>query len=399
MIVGFDFGTHSTKILYRKRHEETARVLVIDEAVPGYPAFASPALVRLDRGLLWFGSAAHKRTEGVLYRSLKVRLLGPGDEPDENYPLGPAPDLLIATYLTWAFQRVRAELDKLFDADVRLNLSVPMDQFEEPRRKLRMLQIVQAAWTIANDSSEAAVQQGVELRLVQDRLRALMDGKVADEGDRKFDVHPETVAPIVSLSMDPRTAPGMYLIVDIGAGTTEVSINHSVESGVNHRVVCYFDESAPIGGDQFSALNRFAADKRQLQCELLANRIVEICARVWACGYRKDAPNHLTRTRWRKLTILLSGGGARHPAIRSAFEGSPRLLSHLKLCDVRCEVRTHSPVNVVLEPPLCTLQDLALLVVAKGLTREREKWPKVFNPPEVEPLQATERADQAVPQW
>lgn len=401
VIVGFDFGTHSTKVLYRKRNEDTAKVLSLGDSVSGYPGFATPSLVRLVDGVLWFGGAALTHTQGTLYRSLKVRLLGRSAEPDEPYPAGPCPDMLVAAYLAWAFKTARNELDRLFtEADVRLNLAAPMDHLEDPRLKTRFLQIVQAAWNIAFDKSVIVIDQGVRLDVIEHELQSLLSQEVVDASERTFDVLPETVAPIVSLSMDPRMAPDMYLIVDIGAGTTEISINHSNEQGVNHRVLCYFDQTVVIGGDRFSQLTDLAADGRGKKCETLVSEIVKACVRVWATGYQKDSPNHVARQRWRNLVILLAGGGTRHPAVIRAFESSSRQLDQLKFYQVNWHVMSHSPANVDLGgSKRDSTKDLSLLAVAQGLTRERQTWPIVFEPASVETLQATAAVDRTDSFW
>ena len=400
VIVGFDFGTHSTKILYRQRNHEVARVLPLCRPVEGYPAFACPSLVRLGNGCLWFGADALAHSEGTLYRSLKVRLLGPAAEPDDAYPAGPCPDVLVAAYLAWAFKSVRNELDQKFsNADVRLNLAAPMDHLEDPRLKTRFLQIVQVAWDIAFNNSPIAIDQGVRLVSIEQELLRLLAREVVDASERKFDVLAETVAPIVSLSMDPRMAPGMYLIVDIGAGTTEISINHTNEQGLDNQVLCYFDQTVVIGGDRFERLKDLKATERDIQCEALVAEIVKTCSRVWGMGHRKDAPNHAARKRWRNLVILLAGGGTRHPAVNAAFHEASRLLDHFKLYEVAHQITSHVPANVDLGPFKSSKGDLPLLAVAQGLTRERETWPIVFEPAMVERLTPTAHIDKADSYW
>lgn len=269
---------------------------------------------------MWFGGEALAHTQGVLYRSLKVRLLGPAAEPDNEYPPGPCPDLLVAAYLSWAFRAVRNGIELQFpDADIHVNVAAPMDRLEDQKLKSRYLQIVQAAWTIAFGSAPIAVTQGCRLDEIEDALQSLLSREVLGEDERKFDVPPETVAAIVSLSMNPKMMPGMYLIVDVGAGTTEISVNYSNELGADHQVVCYCDQTVILGGDQFAKLSNLSPDQQVDQGDLLANELARHCAKVWALGYQKDTLNHVARQRWKALTILLAGGGTRHPAVRGIF--------------------------------------------------------------------------------
>lgn len=400
VVVGFDFGTYSTKVLFRKRNDDVARVLTLGDPVPGYPSFASPSLVSLEQGRLWFGGEALAHTQGALYRSLKVRLLGPATEPDNEYPPGPCPDLLVAAYLTWAFRAVRNGIDRQYpDAGIRLNVAAPMDHLEDQKLKARYLQIVQAAWTIAFGRAPIPVTQGCRLDEIEDALHSLLSREVLGEDERKFDVLPETVTAIVSLSMNPRMMPGMYLIVDVGAGTTEISVNYSNEQGIDHRVVCYCDQTVMIGGDQFSRLSELPSKQQQDQCDSLASELAKRCAKVWALGRLKDAPNHFARQRWKSLTILLAGGGTRHPAVRGIFRNPSVFLDRLRQYQVECEVMSHSPTSVDLGSHNSAAADLPLLVVAHGLTRERQRWPEYFEPASVETLEATAAVEKPDSFW
>ena len=58
--VGFDFGTHSTKVIIRERGNANGVVPVLDDACENYPLFASPSVVHFDGERLWFGARAFK---------------------------------------------------------------------------------------------------------------------------------------------------------------------------------------------------------------------------------------------------------------------------------------------------------------------------------------------------
>jgi hypothetical protein len=400
VVVGFDFGTHSTKVLVRKRNEETARVLTIDEPAQGYPSFASPSVVRIAKERLWFGSSTFASKDGTRYRSLKVRLLGPSAELDgEPFPRGPSPDFLVAAYLAWALGTVRQQLVQKFDnPPVRLNLAAPMDHFENAALKMRYLQIVNAAWELAFSDGGPTVSQGIPLSDVNERLTSLLDGPVPDPSERPFEVLPETVAPIVSMSRNPRMAPGMYMIVDVGAGTTELSVDHVNQRGADQRVLCYFDETLPVGGDRFDRVQAVADGLRRSEHSKLVSKIVKALHRVWQLGYQKDAPNHVARDRWRQLTVLLAGGGSRISGIEDAIRsGSPHLVTMQQY-----QVAAFVPHAGAIEFPRGQEKaktDLPLLAVAHGLTRERQTWPIVFEPGQIEVLSPTEAIKQPEPYW
>jgi hypothetical protein len=102
-----------------------------------------------------------------------------------------------------------------------------MDHLEDDVLKLRYLQIAHAAWQIAFGYDQVEIDQGVRFSEISDSIAHLLAAGVADESERRFDVLPETVAPIVSLSMNPRTEPGMYLVVVIAWSVISTNPNGS----------------------------------------------------------------------------------------------------------------------------------------------------------------------------
>ena len=401
-IIGLDFGTHSTKTVIRQRGELKGQVVVLDEQTTGYPRFASPSLVRRAGDRLFFGQRALIEPGGMLYRSLKVQLLPPaGHDGQAGFPAGPSPDILVASYLSWILQRIRAEMARFDDPPVLLNLAAPMDHIESESLKLRYLHVVQAAWESTFGPEALSVHQGMSERDLFEKLQPWLDREVPDPAGLRFKILPETVAPIVSLSQDPRMAQGMYLILDMGAGTTEVSVNFVGGAGADLRVRCYADESQVLGGDNFSALDRLGdgmvATERSMKLVTLIGKLVK---RVWAIGYRKDAPNHSARKPWKRLTVLLTGGGARRPEVTAQIVGS-RPTYPWPTSETVYDVRWHVPRELEFAPQLegCVQEDLPLLAVAHGLSVEAPKWPDYFVPGQIAPLEATAVADRPPAYW
>jgi len=226
--IGLDFGTHSTKIVLRPRGAEKAALLQISKPQEGYPWFACPSLVKVVDDRVYFGSRALEVSGGKLYRSLKVQLLPPegDDATDHVFPSGLTPDLLVAWYLSWVLGRIKLAIDKFFkhsNPRLSLNLAAPMNHIENESLKARYLGIVQAAWESVFGKVPSPVQQGMRVKEMRAKFASWLEKEVPSRETRPFEILPETVAPIVSLSFDPRMDPGMYMIVDIGAGTTEIS--------------------------------------------------------------------------------------------------------------------------------------------------------------------------------
>jgi hypothetical protein len=121
----------------------------------------------------------------------------------------------------------------------------------------------------------------------------LLERKVPALSDRRFDVLPETLAPLVSLCMDPRVAPGLYLAIDMGAGTTELSVSYLPRYSSNaadRRITFYSDRSTRLGGDMFEANDRRHAGEpaaRALGDEALRESLRTEMRMVWYEGFQK----------------------------------------------------------------------------------------------------------------
>jgi len=316
----------------------------------------------------------------------------------------------VVAYLSRILNRIKQQIDaryKYAPPRVFLNMAAPMDHYENAGLKNRYLQIVQAAWHLVFGECPFPVKQGMLLKNIEQRLLPWLEREVPELAARPFEVLPETAAPIVSLSLDPRMGPGMYMIIDMGAGTTEVSVNHVGTRDAQQKVLCYCDESIVFGGDNLAPfVNAALADKlrekKEKEQEELVQRFVKFYKRVWAKGYKKDCANHATRPRWRQLTVLLTGGGARHPKIEKA------ICLH---CPIYAfpneEVREH--YKIVWHKPIGIGtpnrnghelgEDASLLSVAHGLSMHRRQWPVVFTPDEIDQQEPTEVAEKPLGHW
>ena len=137
--------------------------------------------------------------------------------------------------------------------NVFLNVAAPMNHYGDEILRTRYLRIIQAAWEAVYGENPFEVHQGSSLDELQARLEPFLDDDraVPDRETRRYSVLPETLAPLVSLSLDPRAEPGMYMVVDMGAGTTEISVDHVGEpEDIDQQILCYqgliLDQSAAI---------------------------------------------------------------------------------------------------------------------------------------------------------
>ena len=98
-----------------------------------------------------------------------------------------------------------------------------------------------------------------------------------------------------------------------------------------------------------------------------------------------DAPNHVARSRWRQLRVLLTGGGARRQEVEHAIRQN---------CPMYPWNREETVYNVAWHEPAQIdfgargdgqdLGETALFAVAHGLSVPRREWPIHFAPNEIE---------------
>ncbi|MFN5947814.1 MAG: hypothetical protein ACK43N_04895, partial [Pirellulaceae bacterium] len=359
--------------MLRDRGKADGRIAEFDEFAEGYPLFASPSVVRKVGGNLLFGTTALKSSGGKLYSSLKVALLSKG-EHDGNAPVEMRDNaILVAAYLAWAFKQIRNSLDDDGYSNVFLNMAAPMSHFENTQLKTKYLRIVQAAWKLSFEEQGSLIKQGISDSDVASLLGPLLDAPVQSSEQRRFDVLPETIAPVVSLSLDPFMEPGMYMIVDTGAGTTEMSVFHADEASGDQKVLCYRDDTILLGGNDLLVATSQAAEKTENATVGIVNRLTRQYRRLWQEGYLLDAPNHNARRRWMELTLVLSGGGTRNVRLANELAKINPMYPWPE-GETRLRVCRHEPGTLELDGRMSN-GDGSLFAVANGLAIERMRWP------------------------
>ena len=89
--------------------------------------------------------------------------------------------------------------------------------------------------SLAFSTSKPAINQGIGIGEAASLITPLLNQPVPGIESRRFEVLPETIAPVVSLSQEPFMKAGMYMIADMGAGTTEMAVFHVSKGGTASR--------------------------------------------------------------------------------------------------------------------------------------------------------------------
>ncbi len=230
--IGIDFGTATTKVAFRQDGHATTTVVPPpgwDPSDGGPPLW--PSLVWRDAGRWRLGlepPAAASSTE--VWRWLKMTLVGAAqrDTPSSGGKASATlATLLIAAMLRHAASAVTARLGR--DVDLTANLGAPLGNFNDAGHaaEARLFELVLArAWWLAFVQRNVLIVDGCDVAAAA-RACAAADAAVPTvppAATRSTFIVPEVHASVLGTVQD-RTLPDGYVtVVDVGAGTTDVSL-------------------------------------------------------------------------------------------------------------------------------------------------------------------------------
>jgi hypothetical protein len=396
--IGLDFGTHSTKAVLRVRGEEgTGWVLRLAPDLEGYPHGATPSLVQVDsHSRFLVGEAALSGVGGCLHRFAKMRLM---EEVETESSEGPSARVLVTAMLAHslgvAMERAR-ELRPATTLRFSANLPIPVDREKEVDAYRRFLHCLQAAWELAESGRWGEIQGGLASEVIQLIGDALARNRKAIPGaGRPFEVLMESLAPLVALSRDVRERKGLFLLVDVGAGTTDCAVTDLRPIQKEDAMSCLEERSTPSGARDLEA----GDDER----EAALKAIEALASGVEARGRRTEVGcSEEFRRRWYELTVLWLGGGTLREDVRVRVEAALRKRQML-VAPPRPVRRPGVLVTGFDDPNKFTFKrwgpsDLHLdgapldpatrsfYAVASGLAIERRRWPLYSMPSEIEPV-------------
>jgi len=450
--VGIDFGTSSTKVVIRDLIRRQSILYYPNSTAPGYPSFCLPSCIALTAdGRILFGSEAELQKTGCrVLRSFKMCMAcqhlatscrGGCDPIAETRGLRGtfvvrtglpwlsevSAQNICTLFLAWLIKEVKNHISRTSgpssDTKLTFNMCAPMDQFDHP------------AYTgfekalFLGEKLSHSVTQGMSLR---DGLAEALEVErrhpsLPSEDLRRTAVIPETLAAIVAYVNAPVADEGLYGIVDVGAGTTDISFFRLSFLGKERRprAAFYHAQSTPVGADlvdhtllrmistnDASAFDQRAESSRPLQTVRLAkeilgrevevtlsaldgcpvltreqlnhaasplgDRIGEARTQTWRRAFLKE----MSLSRWRELHLFYTGGGARLAVIQNRL--GARL--HPTLPPVSVSKVYLGDAGRLLEASGRTvdLHDADLLIVAYGLSFPRVEFPDYFLPGSVD---------------
>jgi hypothetical protein len=329
--------------------------------------------------------------------------------------------LEIATlFLSYVIGLARRAVEEHFGERYRpiitYNMCLPMEQFESgPGRDLFLRALFLAERLAPPD-------QGMPLEQLRQRLRRIASEHptVPPETERATFVQPESVAAMMAFVQNRLAEEGLYGVVDVGAGTTDVAFFRLFEHE-QRALSFYHADTKIVGADDIDralllalsggspihdlthidALQAVRVAKQSLlpgrpfRCRLnghertlfpdhvlsatnpVVDGIFAAYQNTWRAAYRIEP----RESRWR-FGLFCIGGGSRFFLVRQRLQTTPpwerlacpQLLELPKPEDLRT---IHCPSTQTLEPDL--------LAVAYGLSFHPAQFPKFWLPGEMTP--------------
>lgn len=222
IVVGFDLGTSSSKIVLGDEARGLALAVPITKAHHGLNQYLLPTLLFItDKGTFDLHRGKYRvsdiKLQMMKYPHVRAR------RPDTNEVIGNAVELM-AGYIGLALRETvqwfrKSQIDIYGQSNIRwqLNLGIPTKNYDDKQLVTGFKSAAMAGWWISTQ----------ERPVTPDLLRTAVSLAQAENTDvgihRDYvDVIPEIVAEVTGYARSPMRQEGLHLMVDVGAGTVDV---------------------------------------------------------------------------------------------------------------------------------------------------------------------------------
>jgi len=394
-VIGLDFGTSTTKVMVRFPYEAGSPVF----AIPAPKHCLSMGHAYLWQTVLWLSKvgefAAYPESDAHLLHALKQGVMGPHadipiDSSDEGSPRATRAEAA-AAFLAFVVRYTRGWLAKnqprLFQKRWPvwfLHVGVPAANFDDKTLLKSYRRVVATALLLANDRAPITVE--LARRFLADNLVSAAADSADDAAKLGVAVTPETAAEAAGFAKSSNTAPGLYLLVDIGAMTLDVCTFRLVQDPPAADIYSLLTAQVrPLGVDAYHWF--VGAGKTD-------EEFLEQCNRcLWKVVWRTRGSRDPNASAWKAgnaLPIFLAGGGASNELhCRIVQQLDPWLREHTDNQGIRL-VNLPLPANI--SPPIQEA-DFSRLGVAWGLSFPPNEIGDFFPPSEIDDVPPPPRID------
>jgi Ethanolamine utilization protein EutJ (predicted chaperonin) len=405
IFVGVDFGTSTTKVVWHDTSEDSFEVFQWNKAANGIQSYLFPSTISVRDDGIHFGLDECKTGgTGVHIPWIKICVLCESNPKicrrcEHSRERGKvrlndrtivSARALACLFLSHVIGIVEKTLTARFRDETlqfQWNVGCPIDHLDRFGARESYEAMVQLAWDRRATSADPVVIG--DACAVEAQLRGM---QLAPDADRLVHVRPETHAGVMAFLQSPHAEEKTYVLVDVGAGTTDVSMFiHGRRRAENEKpfVSSYLgDGSFPIGGGdidrELAEAWGLGIDEAKRRKEAGGSTPTLASAEIVFRGYQSICCQVVER---RMLTspsdmvfdLFLFGGGGRVPSINAALRKPlPRPLRLNRLEGVK------PPKNLRRIPDLD--RNFDLLALACGLASTVLDWDRIDPPSRTPPM-------------
>lgn len=369
LVVGLDFGTSCTKIVFRDQADRRSIAVPLWRPPNGGNPYLLPSTVDVDaKGTFSLGTNGSLRAiwdpKMLLMDSPGGSIAVDGFGPVSTKVLAAAfLALALKRYRHW-FQQEKSGFYRGMDLIWELNLGLPARSFDTSDVLEAFRQVAAAAAILSKEDSAPTIDSAEkaldDVRNFYRRGGSAPLGTAEDFGEFKADsihLRPEIISGVLGYARSPLRKEGLYLMVDVGAGTLDVSTFRIFEREGEDSFSIFTSEVEPLGAYRLHR-NRVAAVKDQLNEDILRRLYAQVqaegplpslleyapglnrkllmdadlafksqCERLVSkvvCATRRD--RDCNASEWsRGLPVFLCGGGSRLEFYKSVLHNVERI--------------------------------------------------------------------------
>lgn len=411
LIIGVDFGTSSTKVMWQDLSDNKFEVLSWFPKEVGLRAVLFPSTIDINNSEIRYGRVYDGKTRvQCRLSSIKLCVLcrnnpkicscgnsivqkGMVNIPGSNaiYPAS----VFACMFMAHVFRTVENALQARVPNDdlvILWNVGCPMDHLDASKHKDEWETMTGVALQLHKEGIDLTNTE--TLRHVGARLNAFA---IPAQGERNFQVLPEGLAAVKAFLESAYAETKTYAIVDVGAGTTEVSFlfngRDMKEQGRPLRPCYLADSTQPVGGLKIDSelakawncgMEEARTRKHQGESRLPSlSSVQKICNQYARTCWDIVKGRKLTSPNDKRFDLFIIGGGARLSALHKALcsQGMPGSF-------VLEKARQLQPPKS-LRSRLAAQSDYDFLVNACGLASSLN-W-EYYPPHEVQPMDPPRR--------
>lgn len=419
IVIGFDFGTSSSKVVIQDVNRRKAYAIPFAELACSGNTYLMPTRIYVDTdGHLSLSKGLYEHTD------LKMQLIEPAEQPVFQGPdLDVSARELAAAYIALVLQYAREWFlahTRIIYAKTRIhwhiNLGVPSRNYDDTLKRERFRVVVMAAWPISLLNNINIVKVKSIIQEAGERLAT-----PNSDSDTGFlwlhpdfvNTHPEVITEVAGYVFSPLRNSGLHLLVDIGATTLDLATFRIYQEDGENQYPLLETEVKQLGT---LALHnrRVQTVKQNLESVLRKkntvdpleplpepdfyevtstleairesdNRFYDECSKLIGEVIRKTFLNRdPNSSHWKKgLPVFICGGGSHIDGYRDMVDARAKTIAQrtdIQMFDIK---EIPKPDAHVFEAPELSASAYNRLAVAYGLSFDAERIGKVIPTGEV----------------